>query len=159
MLSIGTVQANGGGRIGICAIPGSSGRLESDLTLLLAWQPSIVLSMTENHEMAACGCLDLGARLEASEIAWFHLPIGDFGAPDPKTAATWKTISPRLHDNLDTGAGVLLHCRGGKGRSGMIALRLLVERGEGPKEALDRLRLARPGAVETQQQLEWASNI
>jgi hypothetical protein len=39
----------------------------------------------------------------------------------------------------------------------MIALRILVERGEGGEAALARLRSVRPGAVETPEQLAWAS--
>jgi len=39
----------------------------------------------------------------------------------------------------------------------MIALRLLVERGEDASSALARLRAARPRAVETDAQLAWAS--
>jgi hypothetical protein len=38
----------------------------------------------------------------------------------------------------------------------MIALRLMVERGEPAEAALARLRAARPGAVETAEQLAWA---
>ena len=41
-------------------------------------------------------------------------------------------------------------------RSGMIALRLMVERGADPDEALKRLRAVRPGAVETDEQRLWA---
>jgi ADP-ribosyl-[dinitrogen reductase] hydrolase len=44
---------------------------------------------------------------------------------------------------------VLLHCRGGLGRSGTIAARLLVELGENPRVAIDRVRRARHGAIET----------
>jgi len=44
---------------------------------------------------------------------------------------------------------VLIHCTGGLGRSGMIAARLLVELGEEPRLAMQRVRAARPGAIET----------
>ncbi len=51
------------------------------------------------------------------------------------------------------GLGVLVHCRGGLGRSGMIVARLLAERGE--TAPIDRVRRARPGAVETEDQAAW----
>eukprot|EP00913_Durusdinium_trenchii_P034016 g31843.t1 len=54
---------------------------------------------------------------------------------------------------LDTFAGgrrLVVHCRGGIGRAGTVASRLLVELGVAtPEEALRRVRAARPGAVET----------
>ena len=43
---------------------------------------------------------------------------------------------------------MLVHCRGGLGRAGTIAARLLVELGERPDEAIRRVREVRPGAIE-----------
>jgi len=54
------------------------------------------------------------------------------------------------------GGKVLVHCMGGCGRSGMAVLRLMVETGEPPHSALSRLRAARPCAVETDAQFDWA---
>ena len=48
-----------------------------------------------------------------------------------------------------------VHCRGGLGRAGMISARLLVESGVEPNAAIERVRAARPGAIETPQQEEW----
>ena len=59
-------------------------------------------------------------------------------------------------DALRGGGRVLVHCRGGCGRSGMVALRLMIEAGEAPDEALSRLRSVRPCAVETKAQMGWA---
>jgi ADP-ribosyl-[dinitrogen reductase] hydrolase len=53
---------------------------------------------------------------------------------------------------LDLGENVVLHCLGGLGRSGMIAARVLVERGLAPAAAITAVRAARPGAIETAQQ-------
>ena len=44
------------------------------------------------------------------------------------------------------------HCKGGLGRAGMVAARLLVESGYTPEDAIERVRAARPGAIETQAQ-------
>ena len=48
----------------------------------------------------------------------------------------WPGNSTFMHRTLDKGGAVLLRCRGGQGRSGMIALRLLVERGADGYQAL-----------------------
>ena len=154
---IATVYLDDGGRIGICPLPGGRGDLSGDLAVIKAWRPSVVLSMTERPEMEACGSGDLGLLLADAGIAWKHLPIRDFGSPVGASAAAWPELSTLLHGHLERGAGVLVHCRGGQGRSGMIALRLLVERGEEAKAALGRLRHVRPGAVETEEQFAWAA--
>jgi ADP-ribosyl-[dinitrogen reductase] hydrolase len=47
---------------------------------------------------------------------------------------------------------VLVHCRGGLGRAGTIAARLLVELGMEPTKAIASVRGVRPGAIETSEQ-------
>ncbi len=156
-LAIATLQAGAGGRIGLCRLPGLMGQLASDLDCVKSWGPAIVISLTEQAEMEAYGCRDLGQRLSRDGIDWRHLPIRDFGGLDGAMAEAWPALSSHLHALLDRGSGVLVHCRGGQGRSGMLALRLLVERGEDPAVGLQRLRSVRPGAVETDAQSAWAS--
>jgi protein-tyrosine phosphatase len=157
--SIATLHLDTGGRIGVCPLPGLHGHLTSDLELVRKWKPSIVLSLTEQSEMDVCGSGDLKSLLSRDGIDWTHLPIRDFGGPTGTSAEAWPELSLRLHSVLDHGAGVFLHCRGGQGRSGMLALRLLVERGENAEASLQRIRRERPGAIETEEQFAWASEI
>src|ERR1700726_4324710 len=46
------------------------------------------------------------------------------------------------------GSDVLVHCRGGLGRAGTIASRLLIELGMVPETAIARVRAFQPGAIE-----------
>ena len=154
--AIATIAVEGGGRLGISPLPGRCGALASDLDVIADWNPELVVSLTERAEMNEFGAGDLAAGLAARDIDWSHLPIRDLGPPDGAGAASWPRLSRRINAILDDRGGVLLHCRGGKGRSGMILLRLLVERGEAVQHALARLRAARPGAVETDAQMSWA---
>ena len=156
---IGTLSLPGGGRLGICGLPGIVNPLVDDLAAIRNWNPGHVVSMTEAREMAAAGATELGAQLMAHEIAWTHLPVRDFGGLEGENAERWPEVSRDLHACLDAGGGVLAHCRAGRGRSGMIVLRLMVERGEVPRAALARLREVRPGAVETDDQFAWASGV
>lgn len=45
-----------------------------------------------------------------------------------------------------------MHCKGGLGRAGTVAARLLIEFGQAPEDAIACVRAARPGAIETHQQ-------
>lgn len=145
-----------GGRIALCRLPGRAGEITEDVARLAAWRPALVLSLTERAEAEAYGAGALGDRLAAHGIPHLWFPIRDFGAPEADDAY-WPTLAAKLHGHLDRGDGVLIHCLGGKGRSGMIAMRLMVERGLAPAEALIRVRAARTGAVETIEQEAWAS--
>lgn len=143
-----------GGALALCRLPGLLGDLTADLGVLAAFRPALVLSLTEPAEMARLGAKDLPDRLARADIPWTRFPIRDFDIPP--TTANWAPLSARLHGTLAGAGRIVLHCRGGLGRSGMIALRLMIEAGEDPDRALTRLRAARPGAVETPAQEAWA---
>jgi protein-tyrosine phosphatase len=88
-------------------------------------------------------------------MEWVHLPIRDVGTPGPEFEEQCPAHSKRLRQRLDEGENIVVHCRGGLGRAGMVLARLLVESGVEPKAAMERVRAARPGAIETPQQEEW----
>ena len=60
---------------------------------------------------------------------------------------------------LREGRNILVHCRGGLGRAGTIAARLLIEIGIDPKIAISEVRAVRPGAIETVEQEKYVLSI
>ena len=149
--------AVGGGMLGIGPMPGRGGDYSRDLEQLLRWGPGLALTMTTAEELAAAGATGLPVDLAEAGVAWLHLPIGDYGAPSGSTLAEWPAASVRARGVLAAGGRVWVHCMGGCGRSGTAALRLMVEAGEDPVAALERLRGVRPCAVETPEQFQWAA--
>ena len=147
------------GQLALSPLPGRSGDYTRDLQIIRAWRPALVMSMTEASEMAAHGAANLGDDLGGAR--WRHFPIIDFGVPDdsPDVALEWSALASEALDILRGGGRVLIHCMGGCGRSGMAALRLMVLAGETPDDALTRLRVARPCAVETDAQRAWAAGM
>lgn len=139
----------GGGTLALSPMPNGAGQ-----QTLLAWRPDLVLTMTEVAEMALAGIGNLGIQLMSHRIVWRHLPVPDFGVP---VALDWGAVRAQVLDVLATGGKVLVHCKGGCGRSGMMVLRLMIAAGESPDGALQRLRDLRPCAVETAAQLAWAT--
>ena len=127
--------------------------------MVLHWRPDLVLTMTTQSELDRMGATGFGDDLAAVGIAWRHLPIVDFGAPDSHIETKWGEVSNLCADVLTQGGRILIHCFGGCGRSGMTALRLMVEAGEAPDTALNRLRKTRPCAVETDDQRAWAATL
>jgi protein-tyrosine phosphatase len=156
---IASLSVVGGGTIGVCRLPGRSGTLAADVALLAKWMPAVVVSLTELSEMVELGAAQLPSLLASHGVQWVHFSIRDFDVPTDVVAAEWPALSAWLHHALDQGQNVLLHCRGGLGRSGMVALRLMVERGEEEASALAHLRAVRPGAVETDAQMAWAGKL
>jgi protein-tyrosine phosphatase len=149
--------AVGGGVLGLGPMPGRDGDYARDLAQLLRWGPRLALTMTTLEELVAKRAKSLPGDLAQAGVAWLHLPIGDYGAPSGATLAAWLEASARARAVLAHGGKVWVHCMGGCGRSGTAALRLMVEAGEEPVAALERLRAVRPCAVETPEQFQWAA--
>lgn len=141
----------GGGTLALSAQMGSDGHYAGDLATLNNWAPDLVISMVETSEL---GDTDMAQGIRPAK--WMHFPVQDYGAPTPDRSAEWDVVATTAMKTLKVGGRVLIHCRGGCGRSGMAVLRLMINLGETPNKALTRLRETRPCAVETSAQLEWA---
>ena len=81
-------------------------------------------------------------------MEWWQWPIRDYGVPDAAFETAWPERSARLRSLLACGGRVLIHCKGGLGRAGTVSVRLLVENGMAPGQAINAMRAARPGAIE-----------
>ncbi len=144
------------GILAISPMPGAGGDLPGDVEHVTEWRPAMVITLVTEAELQAAGAGLLGTQVQDHGTRWVHLPIPDFGTPPEGMRARWPEVSAQVQRALAGGGRVLVHCRGGCGRSGMVALRLMIEAGEAPDEALARLRHLRPCAVETEAQMDWA---
>ena len=154
------------GKIGVTLAPGKNDRfaiggpwardLDKDLDAIAAWEASTIVTLLEQHELAHLAITRLGAEVQRRGMEWLHLPIPDVSTPGLDFEAKWPEVSERLRSRLAAGENILMHCRGGIGRSGMVAARLLCESGVDAEEAIVRVRAARPGAIETWEQEQWA---
>lgn len=160
-LEIYAVATPGDGRIGMTLCPGKrqphaitgpwNRDLAADMNAIKSFGANTLITLMETAELA-----DAAVPVETMEraakertITWLHLPIADFGAPDAVFEAMWKGYGPRVRNDLHDGAKVVVHCRGGRGRAGLMAARLLVEMGMDADEAITAVRTANPLAIET----------
>ncbi len=157
------------GLIGITFCPGKRGEsyggyrwerdLEADLNIIAEWRADAVVTLIEDHEFQMLGVTQLGEQALARGISWHHLPIKDVTPPDVRFEERWVTCGPQLRGILRRGGKVLVHCRGGLGRAGTVAARLLVEFDVQPVEAVKLVLRARSGAIETPEQMQFVLNL
>jgi ADP-ribosyl-[dinitrogen reductase] hydrolase len=126
--------------------------LEIDLQAIAAWGAKSVVTLVEAHELIALGVEGLGTSVAAYGMRWFHLPIRDVSAPGSSFEEAWVRAGSQLRNILVNGDDVFVHCKGGLGRAGTVAARLLVELGIAPEQAVADVRAARPGAIQTREQ-------
>lgn len=82
-------------------------------------------------------------------LAWRHHPIEDFGVPEPRDLdRTWRWV----REQLAADRKVVVHCRAGLGRTGMVLAAFLAADGMDPDDAIAHVRRLRPGSIETPDQ-------
>jgi ADP-ribosyl-[dinitrogen reductase] hydrolase len=133
--------------------------LATDLDAIRGWGAAAVVTLLETQEFALLRVQQLGEEVKRRDMSWFHLPITDVCTPDDDFERAWKSAGEKLRSMLRNGSDVLVHCRGGLGRAGMIAARLLVELGVEPLTAIAKVRKVRPGAIETRDQEQFVMDI
>lgn len=150
----------GGGDIGLTLCPGKcqstalSGSwqrdLGVDLEVVRAFGAVALVTLMESHELTRFRVpeSEFEKRTAEAGLEWHHLPIVDGGVPDAVFEDRWVYSGLRLRMLLASGKNIVIHCRGGLGRTGIIAARLLVEFGKEPKKAMRLVREARPHSIE-----------
>lgn len=133
--------------------------LGADLAAIRDWGAKTLVTLIEDHEFELLEVPDLGQRAGEFGLAWHHLPIRDVDIPDEAFESGWKKTGPGLLDLLRRGERIVVHCRGGLGRSGLVAARMLVELGVAPRDAVNRVRAIRPGAIETAAQERYVLSL
>lgn len=157
------------GKVGMTLCPGRKSasslggpwnrNLAADVLRLKLWKTDIVVSLTGTEEMAGLEVGDLGRALTEAGILWLHLPIPDTQAPADGWHDDWRAVSPVLHQRLEAGGRVVIHCRAGLERTALVAALLQCERGESLETALRVIAKARKGARPLPHQRRWLQTL
>jgi ADP-ribosyl-[dinitrogen reductase] hydrolase len=160
-LVIHEVGTPGGGRVGMTLCPGKrqpyavtgpwDRDLDIDMDVIKTSGAAMLITLMGPDELVSAAVP--GARMksaaEARGLTWLHLPIPDLAAPEVSFEDAWHISGPKVRAHLRNGGCVVVHCRGGRGRAGTIAARLLVELGVDPAAAIAQVRSANSYAMET----------
>jgi ADP-ribosyl-[dinitrogen reductase] hydrolase len=133
--------------------------LALDLDRVRDWGAAAVVSLLELEELVLLRVERLGEEILRRNVLWFHLPIVDVSIPDERFEREWVVAGEELRSILRRRLDVLVHCRGGLGRAGTIAARLLIELGMEPTKAIEHVRAVRPGAIQTNDQESFVKGI
>jgi hypothetical protein len=145
------------GRIGLTIAPGKRdhfGLWDRDLELDLGrlrdhYRASVLVTLIEQHELRLLRIPTLCARARAHGLdsEWFPFEDGDV----PSDEAALDALADRILEAVRAGRTVVIHCRGGLGRSGLVAASCLIALGHASADAIQVVRVAREGAIEPRQ--------
>lgn len=142
------------GRLALASRPRGGDWLEDEIA---GWQLSgigTVLSLLTPEEEKDLNLRDEAKQVKAQGMEFLSLPIPDRQVPGSESEVT--AALDQLDTRLSLGKNVVVHCRQGIGRTGLVAACLLVSKGLNPDTAVESVSTARGMAVpETTEQRNW----
>ena len=113
-----------------------------------------VLSLLTSEEERELGLQREQKETKALGLEFWSFPIADRQVPNSEIS--FRALLNEVDAALSAGTNVLVHCRQGIGRTGMVAIGLLMNDGLSLTAAIDSVSTARGIAVpETIEQREW----
>lgn len=146
------------GRVALSARPRGGDWLSDEVAEWKRVGVSTVVSLLEVQEQQ-----ELDLQSEADEVRHYGLDFLSLPIPDrhvPRSEGVLTQPLEKLDRALSEGKNVLIHCRQGIGRSGLVAACLLVKKGMSPGAALEKISEVRGVQVpETEEQREWIDHF
>ena len=142
------------GKLALAARPRGGEWLEDEMTHWSGEGVDTIVSLLEGEEERDLDLSGEGREARKHGMRFKSLPIGDRQVPESDIA--FARAIDELDSELGAGRNVLVHCRQGIGRTGLVAGSLFILKGFKPDVALSRLSEARGIPVpETAEQRLW----
>ncbi|WP_336987855.1 tyrosine-protein phosphatase [Aeromonas hydrophila] len=142
------LNLDNGARLIFTPCPGTKeASLQASLKTLKEAGAEAVVTMMPDAELSEFKADSLPAECEALDLAWFQLPVEDDCAPETPFAEAFANHKADLLARLAAGQTLAIHCRGGSGRTGLMAAILLLEAGYAPTQVKSLVQGLRPKAL------------
>ncbi len=154
MTSFYWVNGPWNGKLALAARPRGGDWLEDDIGEWKRAGIGTVLSLLTPEEEKEFDLRREGERTRKEGLEFLSFPIVDMQVP--RSEAKLGRALEDVTRELSSGRSVLVHCRQGIGRTGLVAACLLIRSGMSPGAALEAVSAARGMAVpETAEQRDW----
>lgn len=148
------IEIKAPGSLGVMSRPRGGDWLAEEVSALARCGVTMIVSALEPAEVKELEIAEEPALATAAGLSFLSVPIPDRGVPPDSTAAS--TATDRIASTLLSGGRVVVHCRQGIGRAGLIACAVLTRLGYTIPEAIAAVSKARGRDVpETDEQKRW----
>jgi protein-tyrosine phosphatase len=142
------------GKLAVSARPRGGDWLKDDIAVWNRSHINAVISLLTPDEEKELALGDEAGEVRAQGMSFTLFPIPD--RQIPTSEAKWSEMLEKAARDLSKGKNVLVHCRQGIGRSGLVAACLLVKKGMSPGAAIEAVSAARGVSIpETAEQRDW----
>jgi len=142
------------GKLALAARPRGGDWLEDEMASWRRAGVDIVLSLLTSEEEHDLDLENEAREVKAHGMAFLSFPIPDRRVPASETEVI--KVLEKLNSELSSGKKIVMHCRQGIGRTGLVAACLLVTKGWTPETAVKSLSAARGTSLpETAEQRRW----
>jgi ADP-ribosyl-[dinitrogen reductase] hydrolase len=123
--------------------------VDLDIQAIVKSNINIIICLLEWTEIREMDIVDYPRKAQHAGLIFYHLPVKDLGCPSLNEL---KAIEEIIVKYLLRGFNVLVHCKEGLGRAGLICAACICNFGYTPKEAIELVRNQRKGAIQTSKQ-------
>lgn len=142
------------GNLGMMTRPRGNDWLEDEVKKMRLYGVDAVVSLLEKSEVNELELQDEDELCFNHGIDLIQFPIEDTGVPEDNLS--FVSLIRKIEQRLQEDKKVVIHCRMGIGRTGMVAAGVLIRNGGEVNEVFQRLSQIRTLEVpDTEEQIQW----
>ncbi|MFT7006978.1 MAG: protein-tyrosine phosphatase [Colwellia sp.] len=151
-----SIDIENGARIVLTPCPGTQGlELEASIKNLKQAGAMVLLTLMFDEEITRNHIELLPDLCKKYDITWIQLPIVDDDVPNKSFEDKWKQYHALILATIINGGCVTIHCKGGKGRTGLVAAMILTCYGWSIEKVIGCIQKVRPEALRVKEQLAY----
>jgi len=151
-----TINIENGARIIFTPCPGTKNvRLEASIKNLKQVDSTMLLTLMFDDEMRENHIQSISNLCKRYDMTWLQLAIVDDDIPNKAFEYKWKKYRQLVLSTLRGGGCIIIHCKGGTGRTGLVAAMILSCYGWPISKVISCIQNIRPNALKNTNQLAY----
>ena len=151
-----SIDIENGARILLTPCLGTQGvELETSIKNLKQAGSTLLLTLMFDEEITKNGIQSTPDFCKQCDITWLQLPIIDDDVPDKEFKSKWKLHQKLILETIENEGCLVIHCKGGTGRTGLVAAMILYCYGYPIEKAIDCVQNVRHEALRNKEQVAY----